>query len=354
MVFLSLSSMVTYIDTLIFLTYRDELVPVLDIRSPGEYSQGHIPGALSFPLFSDEERKTIGTLYKHSGKEKAFQIGLDIVGPKMSRFVKKATSYKSKKLLLYCWRGGKRSESMAWLLSQAGYDCFVLTDGYKAYRHYIRKILESYANYIVLGGMTGSNKTGILKSLRAKGEQVIDLEGLAHHRGSAFGHIGEPEQPTSENFENLLHEEWRKCDPSRRIWLEDESRSIGRVVIPDCFYQNKKNAFLLVVQVPKSERIKHLVKEYTGIDDQFLNDSILRISKRLGGDRTQECLDALHEKNYNAVADMSLAYYDKAYGFSITNREKDTFFVLPLKDTSPDSGAEEVLKWYRDFHQKLK
>ena len=346
--------MVTYIDTVTFLQHRDEGVPVLDIRSPGEFAQGHMPSALSFPIFSNEEREIIGTLYKQSGKEKAFHVGLDIVGPNMSKFVKKATSYKSKTLLLYCWRGGKRSESMAWLLSQAGFNCYVLTDGYKAYRNYIREILESYTHYIVLGGMTGSNKTGILKALRAKGEQVIDLEGLAHHRGSAFGHIGEPEQPTTETFENILFEEWRTCDKSQHIWLEDESRSIGKVVMPDCFYKNKKNAFLLVVEVPKSERIKHLVREYTGIDDQYLHDSILRISKRLGGDRTRECLDALHDKNYDTVADMSLAYYDKAYGFSITNREKDTFFVLPLQDTSPDSGAEEVLKWYRDFHQKLK
>lgn len=346
--------MVTYIDTQTFLQHRDEGVPVLDIRSPGEFAQGHIPGALCFPLFSNEERKIIGTLYKKSGKEKAFHVGLDFVGPKMSGFVKKATSHRSKIFLLYCWRGGKRSESMAWLLSQAGFSCYVLTDGYKAYRNYIREILGSYAHYLVLGGMTGSNKTGILKALHAKGEQFIDLEGLAHHRGSAFGHIGQPEQPTTEAFENILFEEWRKCDKSQPIWLEDESRSIGKVVIPDCFYKNKRNAFLLVVEVPKTERIKHLVREYTGIDDQYLYDSIIRISKRLGGDRTQECLAALQDKKYDTVADMSLAYYDKAYGFSVINREKDTFFVLPLQDTSPDSGAEEVLKWYRDFYQKLK
>ncbi|MBK8554971.1 MAG: tRNA 2-selenouridine(34) synthase MnmH [Lewinellaceae bacterium] len=224
------------VDTLELLAMMDERV-LLDVRSPGEYAQGHIPGAFSFPLFSDEERARVGTTYKQANPEAALLLGLDLVGPKMGHFVVEALKLsRNKKLAVHCWRGGQRSKSMAWLLRLAGCDVVTLNGGYKAFRH---EALDQYHlhpyNLRVVGGRTGSGKTKVLQALRDMGEQIIDLEGLAHHKGSAFGAIGEQEQPSVEQFENDLFFALRALDPQKRIWIENESRSIGRVYIPTGF-----------------------------------------------------------------------------------------------------------------------
>ncbi|PID92951.1 MAG: tRNA 2-selenouridine(34) synthase MnmH [Bacteroidetes bacterium] len=342
--------MVTKVSVATFLQYQQQGIPVLDVRSPGEYKQGHIPGADSFPLFDDQERKEVGTLYKKAGPEKAFLVGLDYVGKKMSTYVKKASSLRSKSLLLHCWRGGKRSESMAWLLSQAGYTCFVLEGGYRAYRTYIREALESMTNFMVLGGMTGSNKTGILQEMKKQGMQVVDLEGLAHHKGSAFGHINEPEQPTTEQFENNLFASVQRMDPDRLIWLEDESRTIGRVVMPEKFYLHKKLAPLLVLEVPLSSRVDHLVANYAQINDDYLLNALEKIKKRLGGDRYNKCVHALERKDYHYVAEATLSYYDKAYSYAITSgRDLQKIHYLPLENTDPVEGAQKIISWFSDF-----
>lgn len=342
--------MVEYITVEEFFRLQQKGIPALDIRSPGEYVQGHIPGAIRFPLFDDEERKEVGTLYKKSGHERAFLTGLDYAGSKMSEYVRSAAALHSKPLLLHCWRGGKRSESMAWLLSQAAHKCYVLEGGYRAYRRYIRGVLDTHKNYIVLGGMTGSNKTGMLKEMHSQGVQVIDLEALAHHKGSAFGHINEPEQPTSEQFENNLFAQLQKLDPNVPIWLEDESRSIGRVVMPDKFYLNKRKAPLLVVDVPKESRIEHLVEDYAGIDDQYLYEALNKIEKKLGGDNVKTCSKALKIKDYYTVADITLSYYDKAYNYAITSGHKnENVYNLSLKSTDPVEGAKKIILWYREF-----
>ncbi len=347
------ASMVSYVSVEDFFQLQQQHYPVLDIRTPGEYIQGHIPGADCFPLFDNEERRVVGTLYKQSGPEKAFLAGLDYAGCKMSRYVKNAAHYNQKNLLLHCWRGGKRSESMAWLLSQAGYNCYVLDGGYRAYRRYIRASLEKYTHFIVLGGMTGSNKTGMLHEMSQLGAQVIDLEGLANHKGSAFGHINEPEQPTTEQFENNLYADISKMDPDIPVWLEDESRTIGKVVLPDLFYKNKKMAPLLVVNVPKKERIMHLVEDYANIDDAYLYDALQRIRKRLGGDNLQTCMQALEAKDYPIVADVTLSYYDKAYNYAISTHLPENLFTLELKSTDPVEGAKKILAWYNDCHQNV-
>ncbi len=345
--------MVIKVSVAAFFERQQQGFPVLDVRSPGEYKQGHIPGARSFPLFDDEERKEVGTLYKQAGPEKAFLVGLDYAGRKMSTYVKKASSLRSKSLLLHCWRGGKRSESMAWLLSQAGHTCFVLEGGYRAYRTYIREELESMTNFMVLGGMTGSNKTGMLLEMKKQGMQVVDLEGLAHHKGSAFGHIDEPEQPTTEQFENNLFANVQKMDPERPIWLEDESRTIGRVVMPEKFYLHKKHAPLLVVEVPLSSRVEHLVASYARIDDDYLLKALEKIKKRLGGDLYAKCVHALEQKDYHYVAEATLSYYDKAYTYAITTgRDLQKIHYLSLKDTNPVEGAQKIGVWFSDFLRK--
>jgi tRNA 2-selenouridine synthase len=185
---------------------------LIDVRSPAEFARAHIPNAHSLPLFNDEERAKVGTMYKQMSPEAALLKGLEIVGPKMSGFVKKAIKWSpDRKVIVHCWRGGKRSGSVAWLLKFAGFDVLTIEGGYKNYRQTVLQSFDNQLlkNMIILGGKTGSGKTYILKELEKRGEQIIDLEGLANHKGSAFGWIGENQQPTTEHFENLLHDALR-------------------------------------------------------------------------------------------------------------------------------------------------
>ncbi|HEX8348447.1 MAG TPA: tRNA 2-selenouridine(34) synthase MnmH, partial [Hymenobacter sp.] len=179
--------------------------PILDARAPVEYAQGHIPGAVSFPLFSDEERARIGTTYKQVSQEKAVLVGLDFFGPKMSQMVKQAQKVApNKEVRLHCWRGGMRSGAVQWLLELAGFRVHLLDKGYKEYRRWALAQFAQPRPLLVLGGLTGSGKTDVLHELARQQQAIVDLEGVANHKGSSFGAIGLPPQPTSEQFENDL------------------------------------------------------------------------------------------------------------------------------------------------------
>ena len=175
---------------------------VLDVRSPSEFAQGHVPGAINLPLFDDAQRADIGTIYKNSGKDAAVLRGLRHAGLKMADLVvqAKAIAEGRNSVLVHCWRGGMRSQSVGWLLRTAGMDPLVLDGGYKAFRQFARATFEVPWNLRVISGLTGAGKTRVLLLLKDVGEQVVDLEGLANHRGSAFGGIGQPNQPSTEQF----------------------------------------------------------------------------------------------------------------------------------------------------------
>ena len=186
-------------------------IPVIDVRSPSEYKAGHIPGAYNIPLFDDKEREIVGTLYKKEGRSKATLKGLQLTGPSMHSKLETALKLaKDNKLLVHCWRGGMRSEAMAWLFSLGDIDTQILDGGYKSYRHFIIDRLSEKRKYIVLGGLTGSGKTEILNYMKNTGHQVVDLEGIACHKGSAFGSLGQSDQPSSEHFANLLYQELKR------------------------------------------------------------------------------------------------------------------------------------------------
>jgi tRNA 2-selenouridine synthase len=313
--------------------------PVIDVRSPGEYSQGHVPGAVNIPLFSDEERAIVGTLYVQSGREEAILKGLDLALPKMDSYLKCLRNVVSAGggILLHCWRGGLRSNLMAEVFSNAGYEVVLLAGGYKAYRRFIREELSRNARIVVLGGFTGTGKTALLHAIASLGQQVIDLEGLACHKGSVFGALGQPAQPTNEQFENNLHVRWSELDLSRLVWMEDESRMIGRITLPDPVVEHILTAELIKVEVNDQIRIMRLVKEYSIFEKQLLADAIQRISERLGGTRTQEAISALETNRFEDVARITLSYYDKAYLHSLMRRERDHVHQLLL-------SGEDVLK----------
>lgn len=331
-----------------FLKLSDKYT-VVDVRSPKEYAQGHFPGAKNLPLFENDERATVGTLYKQSGRYAAVLRGLDIVGPKMSWFLKKGVSWaKEGRILVHCWRGGMRSESMAWLFEKADLQADTLKGGYKAYRHYIRNAWSGERPLVILGGMTGSGKTEILHELQKSGQQVLDLEGIAHHKGSAFGAIGQNPQPTTEQFENNLADHWRRFDPLQPVWLEDESRAIGAVSIPEPLYSRMQQAPVIDIHIPKSERIKRLVNEYAGFDKEKLELALHRISRKLGGQNEQAALKALQNGDYETVADITLWYYDKAYHNDLKKREARSVFPLTLKKDNPLENAREVQHFYTE------
>lgn len=325
---------------------RANKYPIVDVRSPEEFAQAHIPGAINIPLFSNEERAEVGTAYKKIGKQQAMLIGLEKIGTKMRTTAEKALSIATEqKLLVHCWRGGMRSESMAWLFEKVGIECTLLRGGYKAYRRYAKNELSSKAKIIILSGSTGSGKTDILKEIQELGEQIIDLEGIAHHKGSAFGGIGEKQQHSTEQFENNLHLAFSKLDLSKRIWVEDESKSIGKNFIPDEFFKQMRKAPVIKINIPKSERIKRLVKDYTFADKELLIYHLNRIKKRLGPMETQMAIESVQKGEMGQAVDISLSFYDKAYAHGLSKRNIKSIFELDLKFDKPRENAKAILKF---------
>jgi tRNA 2-selenouridine synthase len=319
--------------------------PVIDVRSPGEFAHGHIPGAINIALFDDEERAKVGTKYKQVSKEAAILLGLDIVGPKLSTFVKQAKKLAPDgEVLVHCWRGGMRSGSFAWLLNTAGIKVTTLQKGYKAYRNEVLHFFEQPFSFVILAGKTGSGKTALLQELANLGEQVIDLEALAHHKGSSFGSIGEKPQPSIEQFENDLHAAFQTLDVNKRIWLEDESLNIGTVRIPLAMYTQMRQAPVIFVDVPKEQRIRRLVHDYTGYAHYLLEEALQRIKKRMGGLHFTKAMEALQTKDYTTVADLSLVYYDKAYLHGLSKRESNMVHALPLIEENPADNAKKIIQ----------
>ncbi len=326
---------------------------LLDVRSEGEFARGHIPGAYSFPLFNNAERAEVGTLYKQAGKEAAFLRGLEIVGPKMAEFVRRASELnpKHKPLIVHCWRGGQRSKSMAWLLATAGMQVNTIQGGYKAYRQVTQTYLaEMPHRLLVVGGSTGSGKTMILGELAKQGEQVIDLEALANHKGSAFGWLGEQEQPSTEHFENLLAAALRALDPQRRVWVENESKSIGRVYLPVRFREKMKETALFQYQLDLESRLDILVDGYAKFAEGDLISSFERIKTKLGGLAFQQAVNAVLHADYRAAARIALMYYDKTYAHSL--EMNPTPQVFEVKGHGFDAKrAANSMRMLADQHQ---
>lgn len=321
-------------------------VPVLDVRSPGEFTQGHIPGAVNLPLFSDGERAAVGTLYKQQGRDAAMLEGLRIVGPKLATLVEQARSIApGGKVAVHCWRGGERSASVAWLLEKAGYvNVATLAHGYKAFRHHVLASIGQPWNLQVLGGFTGTGKTRLLQQLRQQGAQVLDLEALARHRGSAFGGIGQPAQPSTEQFENLIWAGLRHMNPGRPVWVEDESQLVGHAKIPDAFFLQMRNAPLTFVDLPLTERARNLVEDYGFLHKEELAAAVLRIQKRLGPQWTKAALEALDNDNLGKVAEITLAYYDKTYRRGLAHRPPEGIRRIPATNLSVADLAQHILE----------
>lgn len=321
-----------------------ESCPLIDVRSPSEYNLGHIPGAANIPLFNDVERAAVGTKYKKEGRIPAIVEGIKLTGPAMFSKLEQALRIaNNRKILIHCWRGGMRSEAMAWLFSLGGIETEVLEGGYKSYRHHILERLSEKRKLIVLGGMTGSSKTHILKYLNDHGQKVIDLEGIANHKGSAFGSLGQPPQPSTEQFANILFNDLKQTERDFPIWVEDESRNIGSVFLPDGFYSNMQHSPVIVLMMDVQTRLPRLIKEYSPFPTDVLKTSIMKISKRLGGDKAHEAINAVDAGDIARAIEITLYYYDKAYLFGLKKKAQKNLIYVETNSDDVESNALKIL-----------
>lgn len=335
-----------------FFNLRKEL-PLIDARSEGEFEQSHIPNSINLPILTNSERVIVGTLYKEKGSEAATLKGFELVGPRFHQIQKEAIRlFPDRKIIVYCWRGGMRSQILSWLLGMVGFEVYRLKGGYKTYRTFTFDEVRKDRKLIVIGGKTGTGKTVLLKNLNEKGEQILDLEGLANHKGSSFGGISQPPQPTVEQFENLLAESLFKLNPSIPTWIENESRRIGRLILPDRLYEQMGNALLIDIQKTSAERVAHIAEEYGNLPEELLIESVKRLQKRLGGLRTQQAIQAIQEKNSADWISNLLIYYDKTYEFDLTRHEVEKTEILDLSGKSMEEQVELLLKIKNQNHGK--
>ncbi len=324
-------------------TYKN--IPLIDVRSPAEHEHAHHPGAISIPLFSNEERALIGTLYKHQGKSAAIEAGITIVSPHLQQFIdklKEATAQKN--VAVYCWRGGMRSQSLAMLFAIAGYKTFQIIGGYKALKKMLREAVAEKKNaFILLGGKTGSGKTDLLKELQNNSEQVINLEGIARHKGSTYGGLGNREQPSQEQFSVTLFHQLYYMDPKKVIWLEHEGSRLGDIQIPPELSTLTSTAPVLYITIPLQERVTRIINEYGSHTRQALIACTKKLEQQLGGKATTDICALIEQQNIEAAVQALLEHYDRTYTFSKQRNKTNQFIDLDLQNTSSEKRIRKLI-----------
>lgn len=322
----------------------------VDVRSPAEYAESTIPGAVNLALFSDEERKIIGTLYKHSSTDTAKQRGVEIVSEKLPQLFKEIKTLRNesgKRIVLFCARGGMRSTSLALLLNGLGEKVYYMKDGYKGYRRAVINGIEELnqkVNYIVLHGRTGVGKTKILDELTELGADVLDLEGAANHRGSLLGGVGLGDQPSTKMFESLIYHKL-KNRKSDYIFVEAESRRIGKLFVPPCIKDRMTQGLQILIEADINFRAEHLISEYTDLEpgSTELLDAIDSLRRYLGNDPVASLQDAVKAGDFKTVAkELMINYYDPMYDHSISKYDFDSTLVV----TDFEAVARNLMAWH--------
>jgi len=321
--------------------------PVIDVRTPAEFEHGHIPGAINIPLFTNEDRVIIGTLYKQQGKQEAMLKGMELAGPRFAEYIRMAQDIVvSDTLLVHCWRGGMRSAGMAWLFEWYGFKVYTLQKGYKAFRTIVLETFTKPFKLTILGGRTGSGKTLILHELGKRNENILDLEKIACHKGSAFGTLGENNQPSQEMFENEFAVRLLKLQNDKPIWVEDESQNIGKRIIPNSFWAQMRQAPVFYVDLPLQKRVEYLKEEYGKFREDELIISVEKIRKRLGYQHAKAAVEAIKSGDFKKACEISLVYYDKSYNHGIEKRVPSTISKASFAEVVPESIADVILRTF--------
>jgi tRNA 2-selenouridine synthase len=310
---------------------------LIDVRSPGEFDNGHIANAFSMPLFSNEERAIIGTLYKKEGRKKAMLEALNYYGINVKHIVEQVferikvnPQLNQTEVIVYCWRGGMRSSVVCWMLNLFGINTMQLKGGYKSYRRFVISQFDKDYPFIILGGKTGSAKTELLQDLANNNTQTINLEHLANLK------------VTQEHFDNLLAEALIACKPDKPIWIEDESQRIGDINIPNHIWNQMRQAEVYYLDIPVNARLKKIMHDYGLFDIELLVQSTLRLRKRLGGLDTQNCIKYLYEGNLEEAFRILLNYYDKAYQKSTARRESHKVIIIPSSTVDAKENSKLI------------
>jgi tRNA 2-selenouridine synthase len=293
----------------------------IDVRSPGEYAQDHIPGALNLPLFSDEERERIGTVYRQLDQKQARYLGLEIITPKLVSLLRQLEGLLTEgQPVIYCWRGGMRSKALYQMARLLQIPCHRLLGGYKAYRQEVNNYFAALCPFriVVLHGLTGCGKTRILQMLQSEKQvQVIDLEGLAQNRGSVFGGVGLKEQPSQKRFESRLFEAMTAYDPACPLIVECESKRIGKLLLPTTFYQAMQEGRHFLIYGSLAARTSRIVEEYRpGERKEEIVEALQKIKERLGKEKILWLIDLVKTGNFLPVVEYLLEYYyDPLYNY---------------------------------------
>lgn len=327
----------------------DGNVIFIDVRSPKEYNDATIPGATNIPLFDDEERNNIGWVYVNQDVERAKALGVEAVSKKLPSIFSQLNTLDKKydKLILFCARGGMRSSSLTALLGTLGLNTFKLSGGYKGYRAFINQMLPTVnenVKYIVLHGKTGVGKTELLKVLKLKGFNVLDLEEAANHRGSLLGSVGLNRERSQKQFEALIYEAL-KVRNSEIVFVEGESKRIGNIIIPDFLYKRMEEGIHVLVDANIDFRCKLIIDEYTKKENskEDILNSLDLLRKYISSDRIDHYKELINKGNYNSVAeDLMLKYYDPMY----LNGIKKYKFDLEVNVSSIDQTSNEIEKWF--------
>lgn len=319
----------------------------IDLRSPSEFLQGSIPGSINIPLLDDQEREIIGVIYRQD-QQQARLKGISFVSPKLPEIterLEKIQRYGTP--VLYCWRGGMRSKSLHALVTTVlDLPVYRLKGGYKEYRTFILNRLREYTlpmPLFVLNGLTGSGKTEILAILENLGCPVLDLEGLALHRGSVFGHLGLPASRRQKDFDGLLWNRLEELKNSAYLLVEGEGKRIGSVHLPDFLYQGILSGKHILVTSPLEERVKRLLKEYTPDSEEEIETvirAIQSLKKYLGKTKIDQFVTLAKKKKFpELVTELCLTYYDRLYKDS---KPENTSFILTVDSSDPKEAAERI------------
>lgn len=327
---------------------KDEKNIIVDLRSPMEFKEATIPGAINLPLFTDEERKIIGTVYVNESVDKAKKLGVEAVSKKLPHIYESITELEKdkKKLVFFCARGGMRSSSLCSLLNSLGTEAYKLSGGYKSYRKYINESLEE-ANegitYIVLHGKTGVGKTELLNCLKKKGLDVLDLEEAANHRGSLLGSVGLGKGRSQKMFESLVYESL-KNRKSDYVFVEAESKRIGNVIIPDYIHRSMREGKHILVEADLDFRADLLVREYTGVENhkEDILSALEALSKYISEINISRYREMVLNNDYHEVAkELMVKYYDPMYG----HEEKKYDYDFKIHVENIESSCADIEKW---------